>query len=882
VPRRSDESRLPHADRLATYRAKRAVDRTPEPAGAAAKGGMSGGLFVVHKHAATRLHYDLRLEMRGVLESWAVPKGPSRNPHDKRLAVHVEPHPIEYGDFEGIIPEGNYGAGAVIVWDRGSWIPLEDPDAGMEKGKLLFDLRGYKLRGRWTLVRLKPKRQAREQGQGKDWLLIKERDGLVSTNGEDFVHGSVLSGLTVEELRDGNPRAGKIGRRLAQLKATRRRLAVGSVRLMLAETRQEPFSKAGWIYEIKYDGYRILAGRDAGEAQLLTRNANDATQTFPEVARAVRALPYDGLVLDGEVVCLDESGRPSFDQLQKRGRLTHGSEIRRAAVDYPATYFVFDLLGFEGFDLRSLPLIERKALLREVLPEAGALKYTDHVEARGEAFYEGLMDLRLEGMVAKQAAAPYRTGRSSEWLKVRADKTDDFVVVGFTQPKGSRSGFGALHVADFVDGLLTYAGRMGSGFTAAQLEPIRVALESARRPDPACVGPVPTGSDTVWIEPAVVCEVRYKEITGQGLLRQPVFLRFRDDKTPLECVRPGTGGLGAGNGQTDAPAVTSAPMRTASLSPLPLPEPADVPLSNVNKIFWPEDGYTKGELIAYYRAISPWLLPYLANRPLVLTRYPDGIAGKSFFQKDAPGFAPDWVRTERLWSEGSARELDYFVCDGEAALTYIINLGAIPLHIWGSRIGTLEQPDWCILDLDPKEAPFADVVSVARSIKALCDDIELSCFIKTSGSTGLHVLLPLGRQLTYEQTRQLGQLLARVVVGQLRDIATITRNPAKREGKVYVDFGQNGHGRLLVAPFSVRPLAGAPVSMPLKWSEVRSRLTLGKFTIKTAPVRMRKLGNDPLAGVLREQPDLHAVLGRLQERLARPARVQRSGPPRGS
>jgi len=861
-------------DRLAVYRAKRAVERTPEPAGKVAVGPTAGGLFVVHKHAATRLHYDLRLEMRGVLESWAVPKGPSRNPQDKRLAVHVEPHPIEYGDFEGLIPEGNYGAGAVIVWDRGAWVPLEDPEHGMEKGKLLFDLKGYKLRGRWTLVKIKS-RSTRQDNTGKEWLLIKERDHLVATNGDEFVQGSVLSGLTVEELRDGNPRAAAIARSLEQLKAPRRRFTVRDVKVMLAEPREAPFSRAGWIYEIKYDGYRMLAGRAGGDAALLTRNANDATQTFPEVTRAVRALPYDGLVLDGEVVCLDDGGRPSFDRLQKRGRLTRPPEIRRAAVDYPATYFVFDLLAFEGFDLRPLPLLARKMLLQRVLPEAGALKYTDHIEEQGEAFYDGLMRLKLEGMVAKKADGPYRAGRSSEWIKVRADKTDDFVVVGFTRPKGSRSGFGALHVAHYVDGTLTYAGRVGSGFTAAQLEPIQQALESAKRTDPPCAGPVPRGADTVWIEPAVVCEVRYKEMTAQGLLRQPVFLRFRDDKRPEECVRAGKREAGSEKPQ---PGLSVSGTRAGPALPasrFPLPDASSVALSNVDKVFWPADGYTKGDLIAYYRAISPWLLPYLADRPLVLTRYPDGIEGKSFFQKDAPGFAPEWVRTETLWSEGSERELRYFICDSEAALIYIINLGAIPLHIWGSRIGTLEQPDWCILDLDPKEAPFTHVVTVARAIKRLCDAIELPCFPKTSGSTGVHVLVPVGRQLTYEQTRQLGHLLARVIVGEHPDIATVTRNPAKREGKVYLDYVQNGHGRLLVAPFSVRPLPGAPVSMPLPWSEVNARLSLGKFTIKTAPARIQKLGGDPLHGVLSEQPDLHGALERLQRRLVQGAQRKR-------
>jgi bifunctional non-homologous end joining protein LigD len=848
---------------------------------------------VVHKHAATRLHYDLRLEMEGVLRSWAVPKGPSRNPQDKRLAVHVEDHPIEYGDFEGLIPEGNYGAGAVIVWDRGAWEPLEDPVEGLKRGKLLFNLKGYKLRGRWTLVKIKSQKR---ENTGKEWLLIKERDGYVSTNGDAFEQGSVLSGLTVEELAEGKSRAAALRRNLEKRNVPERIVRAGDVKPMLAEAREEPFSRPGWVYEIKYDGYRILAERWKGEAQLVTRNGNDATGAFPEVARALKALPCDHVVLDGEVVVLDDEGRPSFDRMQRRGRLTRGPEIRRLAIELPATYFAFDLLAFEGLDLRGLPLVERKAMLKEILPAAGALKYSDHVEEQGEAFYAGAVGLRLEGIVAKKADSPYRSGRSADWQKIRAEKTGDFVVVGFTRARGSRGGFGALQVADVVAGKLVYAGRVGSGFTTDQLEPIRAMLEQTTRVGAPCEGPAPADRETTWVNPRVVCEVRFKEWTAQGLLRQPVFLRFRSDKAPEDCVRQGRlqtieGDRGRSRAIRDArgrsPAIEGPQGRSRggrgtiashrSRSPL-ISQPSNAPpadevkLSNLDKVFWPGEGYTKGDLIAYYRVISPWLLPYLRDRPLVLTRYPDGISGKSFFQKDAPGFVPEWLRTERMWSAQSQRELDYFVCDHEAALTYIANLGAIPLHIWASRIGTLEQPDWCILDLDPKAAPFAHVIEVALAIKRLCDEIELPCFIKTSGSTGLHVLLPMGRQLTYDQSRAFGQVLARVVAQAHRDIATVTRNPDRREGKVYLDFVQNGHGRLLAAPFSVRPLPGAPVSMPLRWSEVNDKLRLAAFTIKTAPARMKRLKRDPLLPVLDEQPDLHAVLERLHAKVDRPGR----------
>jgi len=839
------------ADPLSAYRAKRSLERTPEPgARAAVPAAKPGGLFIVHLHAATRLHWDLRLEMDGVLQSWAVPKGPSANPADKRLAVHVEDHPIEYGDFEGIIPEGNYGAGEVIVWDRGVWVPLEDPVEGLKKGKLLFELKGYKLKGKWTLVKLK-------KGE-KEWLLIKERDGYVSTDGA-YSDESVLSGMTVDELRAAKDRAAPLKRELTKLGAPERAVRVADTELMLAETREEPFSKAGWLFELKLDGYRVRAAREDGEAKLVSRKGHDLTAAFPEIARAIAALPYDGLILDGELVVADDAGRPSFARLQNRAKLSRLPEIKRAAVETPATYYVFDLLAFEGYDVRPLPLLKRKTILAKLLPRAGALRYSDHFEKEGEQLYEQVVKLGLEGVMAKKADAPYRGGRSANWLKIRADRTDDFVVVGFSRPKGSRGGFGALHLAGYEDGKLVYAGRAGSGFTAQQLSEVGAQLDTLVRPTPPCEGPIPKGEDHVWVEPRLVVEVRYKEWTPDGLLRQPVFLRMRDDKEPKDCVIRGSGKgeEGRGDAEPDPP--------TLLASPFPLPR--EVKFSNLDKIFWPEQKYTKGDLIEYYRAISPWLLPYLKDRPVVLTRYPDGIAGKSFFQKDAPAFIPDWMRTERMWSEDTKRDIDYFVCDDVESLLYLANMGTIPLHVWGSRVASLEQPDWCILDLDPKEAPFKDVVTVARAARELCEEIELPCFVKTSGSSGLHVLLPLGRQCTYEQARTLGGLLARVIAGELPEIATITRQVGKRGGRVYLDWVQNGHGRLLVAPFSVRPLPGAPVSMPLKWSEVTPKLDFRAFTIANAPARMKKLKEDPLRPVLDIKPDLLDALERLQARL---------------
>ncbi|UCD25269.1 MAG: DNA ligase D, partial [Gemmatimonadota bacterium] len=444
----------------------------------------------------------------------------------------------------------------------------------------------------------------------------------------------------------------------------------------------------------------------------------------------------------------------------------------------------------------------------------------------------------------------YRAGRSADWVKIRADRTDDFVVVGFTDRKGASGGFGALHVAQYDSEELVYSGRVGTGFSADELDETRAQLDGLLREHPACSGPLPTGKGNYWVEPELVCEIRFREITEDGLLRHPAFLQFREDKPPEECVR----------GDHQAEVAEPVPVTDADL------DERTVPFTNLDKVFWPEERYTKGDLIDYYRSVSQWLLPYLENRPVVMTRYPDGIDGKSFFQKDAPKFAPDWIRRLRLWSEGSERELDYFVADDLESLLYIINLGTIPLHVWSSHVNALETPDWCILDLDPKEAPFTDVVKIARAMRDLCDEIELPSFVKTSGSSGLHVLIPLGHQCTYEQSRTLGQLLARVIVAELPEIATVTRIPSKREGKVYIDYVQNGHGRLLVSPFCARPLPGAPVSTPLKWSEVTARLDIRKHTIKSVPKRMRRLKQDPMRDVLSLRPDLNHALGLLGDK----------------
>jgi len=835
--------------RLGDYRRKRSAQATPEPFGGSPGG--PAARFVVQKHAARHLHFDLRLELGGVLLSWAVPKGPSLDPQVKRLAMQVEDHPLEYADFEGRIPEGNYGAGAVIVFDRGSWVSIGDPVEGLRAGKLLFDLHGYKLRGRWTLFRTKD--------GPRSWLLMKKPDAWADA--ADVVpQASVLSGLSVEQLRDGHDPAAALRAELERSAAPRGTVDAASLEPMLAQTAEAPFSRADWLFEIKYDGYRMIAARERGRPYLRYRGGQEVTAVFPEIAVALRALPFESLVLDGELTVLDEQGRPSFSLLQERVGFRRQAPSG-AAAHRPATLFVFDLLAAEGFDLRPLPLVRRKEYLARVVPALGPLARAEHFEREGQALFDEARKLGLEGIMAKRAGSAYRAGRSADWLKMRADRTGDFAVVGFTRPAGRSTGLAALHLATRAAAGLVYAGRVGTGFTGRDLDALCRELEPLRRSGAACAGTVPEGPEHAWVEPRLVCEVRYKERTSAGHLRHPVFLRRRQDKSVEQCETAAE----APKSPTAAPA--SAPRARSARAPA---GPREIVLTNLDKVFWPAERYTKGDLIEYYRAVARWLLPYLDDRPVVLTRYPDGIAGKNFFQKDAPQYVPPWIRTETMWSEHAEREVHYFVCQDLETLTYLANLGTIPLHVWSSRIATLQHPDWCILDLDPKNAPFSDVIRVARAIHALCRSIELPCFVKTSGSTGLHVLLPLGRQCTWDQSRQLGELLARVIVARHPERATIARSVAAREGRVYIDFLQNGHGKLLVAPFSVRPLPGAPVSAPLAWPAVKPGLELSSFTIKTLPRLLARTRRDPWSGLLECTPDLHAVLERLSERVGRP------------
>jgi bifunctional non-homologous end joining protein LigD len=843
---------------LDTYRRKRDPAQTPEPFAAPAPSPAgTSRRFVVQQHAARRLHWDLRLEIDGVLVSWAVPRGPSIDPKEKRLAVQTEDHPLEYAAFEGLIPNGNYGAGAMIVWDAGTYRTVDGVAAadGLAAGKLDLELRGHKLRGRWALVRTKG-------SGGKDWLLFTKASAAVS-GPEPVVAqpGSVLSGLTVTELGDGVRRDAELADAARAAGAPQRALPANAVTPMLADTAGAAFSRPGWLFELKYDGVRVLIVRQTGAPpRLLVRSGRDVTVSFPDIAAAAAHLPADAYVVDGELIALDERGTGSFERLQQRLGLTNPWTVARAAAEVPVQVYGFDLLAVAGYDLRGLGLAQRKALLRRLLPAQGVIRYADHIEEHGEVFFEEARQHGVEGIVAKRADSPYVGGRRSrDWLKIKAPKTADLAIVGFVPGKGTRAPLGALMLAWRDGDALTYAGNVGSGLNDQVIAALLPLLRDSIRPTPAFASVEPLVRSAVFVEPALVAEVRFTEATERGLLRQPVFERVRDDKR-LEDVDA----LPAG--RSPAPVQRSAPEEPAEQASGEAP-PANPPRdalrfqrTNLNKVFWPADGYTKGDLLAYYERIWPAIAPYLRDRPVVLTRYPDGIEGKSFFQKNAPEFVPDWVPTCRI------EDTEYFLCNELDALLYVINLGCIPLHVWSARRESIERPDWASLDLDPKDAPFRDVIAVARCIHALLEPLGAPHFIKTTGQDGLHVLIPLGDALTHDEAKSFAEVLARLVVAELPDIATIVRPVGGRGGKVYVDFLQNGFGKTLAAPFSARPRAGAPVSTPLAWSEVTTRLSPARFTIATTPVRTEKHG-DPMHAILESSVDVGALLAALQERL---------------
>jgi bifunctional non-homologous end joining protein LigD len=838
---------------LEEYKRKRKFDETPEPAGTVHQD--RGNTFVIQKHHATRLHYDFRLEMEGVLRSWAIPKGPSLNPAEKRLAMETEDHPIDYGEFEGVIPKGNYGAGKVIIWDNGTYemVDPDTPEKGWKKGKLHFTLRGKKLHGEWVLVR-----GSREPRQ---WIFFKIRDGYASTETDitETRPESVVSGNLVDEIGEKSRSrqwVTPIERELERfhMKKPGRAAIPKITQPMLATLVEEAFNDEDWLFELKLDGMRAVVVKNGQEIEMWTRNAKTLANRFPTLASAVTELPAESAVLDGEIVALDEKGQAHFGLIQPRIHLSRAKDIAEADRQIPVYFYAFDLLYLNGYNLMKFPLEERKEVLRKLIPDnSGWIRFADHVDATGLEFFKAVQEHGLEGIVAKQKKSEYQQGRSKYWLKIKTVQTERFVVGGFTAPEGSRKYFGALLLGLYKDGDLIYVGRTGGGFDDRMLADIHKAL----KPGVTKVRPfkdVPAEvKKATWVEPKLVCEVRFNEWTSDKKLRAPIFQGFRDDVDPRDCRL-----------EESIPNSLISSTEERSLSN---PRSEKIEFTNLDKIFWPEDGYTKGDLIEYYDKISPYIVPHLLDRPLVFERFPNGIHGDSFYQKDAPDYTPQWIRTQTIYSGDVDRDIRYFIGADREQLLYIANTGNIQQNPWMSRLQHLDLPDYLVFDLDPVEAPFSTVQKVALVLKGILEELGLRGYPKTSGASGIHVHLPvLENTFTYEQVRLFAEAIASIVVARFPEYATIERVVRKRKAHhVYIDYLQNIRGKTVASVYSPRPRPQAPVSTPLKWEELTRPVDPTEFTIKTVFKRLDKLG-DMFEKALTDRQDISGFLETLAAR----------------
>jgi bifunctional non-homologous end joining protein LigD len=847
---------------LARYRQKRDPGKTNEPFEAeplVSQGATWTASYVVHEHAATRRHYDLRLGMYGVLKSFAVPKGPSLDPREKRLAVETEDHPLSYLDYEGVIPKGNYGAGAMIAWDIGRVRYLDkDAEAGLAAGKLDIELSGYKLRGRFALVLTK-----RGDEKQRQWLLFKKPDQYAREDSAILseMPESVLSGLKVEELHHLAEHGDKLladarARGAGQGEVDGRRLTP-----MACQSAEGPLKSAAYLYELKLDGVRIVADKRGDDVALHYRKGRLATPAYPDVVRALRALPIERCVIDGEIVAIDARGKPNFQLLAQRFSAQNPHDVQLAQRAVPVNYFAFDLLALGDLDLRALPLLERKAVLERLVPKRGLIRYVEHVTEDGSGIYEFCRAQKLEGVIAKRMQVAYREGpkASADCLKIKCDREDDFVVVGFTRGKDSRS-LGALDLASFVGTRLVTRGKVGSGFDDRTLALLSKELSARVSDVPAVEGDLATAPrGRTYVRPELVVNVRYTGFTDDGHLRHPVFMGLRADVAPSECsAGPEPMPTPALEGAASPDADDVAP--STALPKQPVSPRAKVKISNPKKVFWPSEGYTKSDLCAYYEALSPQILPFLRERPVILVRYPDGIEGKSFYQWNVPQGTPSWIKTVRVrWEDRANKEVDLFLIEDSETLVYIANLGCIPLHILAARVGSLARCDFLTVDFDLSGGTFAHAITLARSLLALLTRIGLRSYPKTSGQSGLHVLVPLGPDVTFDAATALADLLGKLLAAQHSEIATTERRKDKRGPRVYVDTGQTGTIRAIVAPYSVRAYAGARVSTPLVWDEVSFALDPARFTIVTLPERARSIA-DPMAGFFEQPVDLaHAV-----------------------
>ncbi len=871
--------------KLQEYQRKRRFDRTPEPSGEpeslagkvqdkpspAAKrtrlpkpklpqlevrpGAEHGDTFVVQKHRATRLHYDFRLAIDGTLKSWAVPKGPSQSHADKRLAVHVEDHPLDYANFEGQIPQGNYGAGTVMVWDRGTFHVEGNLDAlkQLEKGEIKFSLNGEKLRGSFVLVKLK------QSEKGNEWLMIKHKDAAEDSSWNIDEHdGSALTGRTIEEIKEELPPKRKLTLiQASELQGARKGAMPARVEPMLATLADHPFSDPHWLFEIKWDGVRALARIENGALALRSRNSIDITKRYPELASLPDALAARQAILDGEIVALDAQGHSSFERLQERMHVRAPGE--GLVTQMPVVYFAFDLLYCDGYDLRQAPLLERKQLLQRLLYTSERFRYADHQLEHGKELYALAEKNGLEGIVAKRADSPYVSDRSSYWVKLKITTAVDAVVGGWTEARTPVLPFGSLLLGLYEGKKLRFIGHVGSGFDAEKLKELSSRLKGIAVS--ACpFDAVPeTNEKPSWVAPAMVARVKFSGWTQEHALRHPVFLALREDARPTDCQWENE--VAAASPAT-APNVVRAPevvgriLNTTAQIENELfkgrSENVTIELdgkrlrfSNLNKVYFPEPGVTKRSLLAYYYRIADFILPFLRDRALVLRRYPDGIKGQAFFQKDLREGVPEWFTTVPIDSERKGEAIQYATADDRASLLFLTGLGCIDHNPWSNRIADFDHPDYFFFDLDPSEGTdFSVVVTIAGALHEKLEELRLASFLKTSGATGIHIFIPVEPVYTYEQLRTFGEIIARTVTAEHPNLVTNERTVAKRPaGRVLIDVQQNAHGRPLAAAYSVRAFPQAPVSAPLLPRELRPSLRPETLNINTVLARLKERGD---------------------------------------
>lgn len=816
---------------LETYSQKRNFNSTTEPKDMAIE---SNGelIFVVQKHAASHLHYDFRLECDDVLKSWAVPKGPSMNPDDKRLAIMVEDHPYSYKDFEGNIPDGNYGAGNVIVWDNGTYQITESATKdeaqikfkkSIQKGHINFILRGKKLKGEFSLVKLK-------DTQKNEWLLIKKKD--INATAVDILNmnKSVISSKTLENLAAKTTKDKTSGEKNNKIKEEHVNGAVPAefMEPMLANSAGKPFDDKNWIFEIKYDGYRIIAVINAEQVNLFSRNHHSYNIQFKFISDELKKLGHIA-VLDGEVVIEDDAGRSDFQLLQNYQKTGIGI----------LKYYVFDILNLNGNDTRNLSLVERKELVKLLINnQLSNVFYAEHITENGKSFFELAIKNNLEGIMAKVSGSPYRSGkRTSEWLKIKVNNEEEAFIVGITEPKGARNYFGAILMGQYQETILKYIGKCGTGFNEENLKELYSKFKSLFTNVSPLKEKIKLKGKVQWLEPKMMARIKFSERTNEGHLRHPVYQGLSEDKN-------------ADNVTID----NNIDFKIGKIN---------LRLTNQNKIYFPDDEITKGDVINYYKEVGEFMLPYIYNRPQSMNRFPNGIKGKSFYHKDVDKEKiPTWLKTEKIYSESGKDDIDYLLCNDVATLLYMVNLGCIEINPWNSTCANLEKPDWMVIDLDPENIDFKEVVNSALVVKKVMDELEADCYCKTSGATGLHIYVPLAARYEYDTVKIFAELIAQTVNMRLPDTTSILRSVQKRQHKVYIDFLQNRHGQTIAAPYSLRPIKGASVSAPLEWKEVNKKLLPSHFTIRNIVKRIEQKG-DLWKPVLGKGADLDKIINNI-------------------